>query len=342
MKFINICKASLFITLVLFIGGCKKDEIKTFAAAPISVANFVSSVTYSQTLALATKSNNATTFTWDKAMYGNDVAANYTLQYDSAGKGFVNPKEIPIGTALFYSMSQEQLNGCGISSGIPVGQNGSLEFRIKATVGSNAVLPSYSSVVTLNFSTYDAIVFWYLPGDYQGWKPSAAPKLGSVDLDNYVGYVYAVPTGYPKFKITANPDWSVAYGDGGVGKISSSGGDIAWPSPMPTTGSVYYITVQKSTLTYTITPCKFTIAGDFNGWSSSANELTYNLSNIYTFTTNFTAGGFKIVINGNTWCGGNGTGTLLIGSGDNFPVTAGTHTVSVDMSFPTRYKVTVQ
>ncbi|MBO9618738.1 MAG: SusE domain-containing protein [Niabella sp.] len=341
-------KIHTYIFLLILSGAlftaCKRTDTLVVATAPAAGSTLSDPKLLTSTLTLAAKADTVTTFSWSPVSYGVNTPINYTLQYDSAGKGFASPNEVTIGNANSFTVTQAMLNAYALRSNVTAGNKAGIEFRIKSAIGGSLnQMPVYSNVSTVAYTTYDEVVFWYVPGDYQGWNVGAAPKLGSTDVENYAGYIYAIPTGYPKFKITSDPDWNHSnYGDGGNGTLSTSGGDIPWPAPMPAAASVFYITVKKSTLKYTITPSKFTIAGDFNGWSASANELTYNLNNIYTFTTNFAAGGFKIVINGSTWSGGNGTGALVIGGGDNFPVTAGTHTVKVDMSNPPRYKVSVQ
>lgn len=331
----------LFTFALLFLTACEKKDQMAYVSEPETGGTLSASALATSTLHLSTKTDTVTTFTWPAVDYGTPVAVTYTLQYDSAGTAFAEPFESVIGSAASLDVTQAMLNGYAIQSGVAAGQAGAVAFRIKSTIPGAPDMTVYSAPVTLNFTTYDEVVYWYVPGDYQGWSPASAPKLGSTDLDNYVGYIYVTPTGFPKFKITPNPDWSTAYGDGGSGKLSTSGGDIPWPAPMPASASVFYLTTKKSTLDYTIKPVKFMIAGDFNGWNNAVNELTYNANNIYTYTTNFTSGAFKIVIDGN-WSGGDGTGALVIGGGENIPVTAGTHTVKVDMSNPPRYKVSVE
>ncbi|GAB3015423.1 hypothetical protein GCM10027051_19040 [Niabella terrae] len=338
-----------YFTILLFaivglagLSSCEKEGVLAHASSPESGGNLTAAPLSTVVLQLADKAEKVTAFSWEAVDYGVPTAVSYTLEYDLAGNDFANAREVALTNNLSMDVTQAMLNAYAVQSGVTAGQSASVEFRVRTSIGGTTpALVKYSNALTLDYTTYDEIVFWYVPGDYQGWNPAAAPRLGSTDLENYAGYVYAIPSGYPKFKITANPDWNLAYGDGGNGTLSTSGGDIEWPAPMPASPGVFYITAVKSTLAYAIKPVKFMIAGDFNGWNNSTDELTYSLDNIYTFSTDFAAGGFKIVIDGN-WSGGDGAGNLVIGGGENVPITAGTHTVKVDMSNPPRYKVTVE
>jgi hypothetical protein len=336
-------KTALFIILciLLFATSCKKEGSLDYASTPKAGTTLTSSVTTPLVLTLPKKDSIATTLRWNQADYGVKTIVNYILQYDTVGKNFASPNEISLGTASSTDISHQTLNGYGVKSGIAVGKNGSVEFRIKAAIGYGSVLPVYSNVITLNITTYDAIVFWYVPGNYQGWSPGSAPKLGSTDLDYYEGYVNAVGGG--EFKITSDPDWNhTSYGNGGGGTLSTSGGNLAFPS-----SGYYYITATKSTLKYKLTATTWGMIGDFNNWSTPDAAMTYDAVNSVWVINSIAltaGGGFKFRANSD-WTiqySFSATSPYLSGSGGNISVPAtGNYKVVLDLSHGQRYTYTL-
>lgn len=336
-------KTALFIVLCasLLVISCKKEGDLDYASIPASSTTLTSSVTTPLVLTLPKKDSIATTLRWNLVDYGVKTIVNYTLQYDSVGKNFTSPNEISLGSVSSTDISHQTLNGYSVKSGIAVGKTGSVEFRIKASIGYGSALPVYSNVITLNITTYDAIVFWYVPGNYQGWSPSTAPKLGSTDLDYYEGYVNAVGGG--EFKITSDPDWNhTSYGDGGGGLLSTSGGNLAFPS-----SGYYYITATKSTLKYKLTATTWGIIGDFNSWTTPDAAMTYDAVNSIWVINSIalTAGGtFKFRANAD-WginLGVNSASSYMKYGGDNISVpTTGNYKVVLDLSHGQRYTYTL-
>lgn len=351
-------KTALFIVLCvsLLAISCKKEGDLDYASAPKSGATLTSSVTTPLVLTLPMKDSIATTLRWNLLDYGVKTIVNYTLQYDSAGKNFASPNEVSLGTVSSLDLSHQTLNGYGIKSGIAVGKTGSVEFRIKTSIGYGSVLAVYSNVLTLNITTYDAIVFWYVPGAYQanlptqspyykssGWGPEMAPKLGSTDLDYYEGYVYAIGGG--EFKITTDPDWGhTNYGDGGGGTLSSA--NTATNLTFPSAGC-FLIKVNKSTLKYTLTATTWGLVGDFNNWSAPDAAMTYDAVNSVWVINSIalTAGGnFKFRANAD-WglnLGVNSASSYMKYGGDNISVPAtGNYKVVLDLSHGQRYTYTL-
>lgn len=359
--------------MLIVISGisCTKDQISTDptkATAPSGISSFASTATGTVTLALLSQSDIATTFTWSPAAgYSANTPVTYTLQYDSAGKNFANPNTYSVGAATYsLSLSQLQLNNFGKLCGIPVNGTGSVEFRVVSSLGIEGALPAYTNTITLTYNIFDVVVFWGLPGKYQGWD-NTQKLLGSTDTKNYEGYVY-VPSGTSNvpgsdgFKIVpVLGSWNVAYGDGGGdtynastftggGNLSSSGGNIMWPNIGNTfTSNILYL-VQATTTTWLTTAISsLSVIGDFNGWAGDV-PMTYNTSTgLWTATVNFTgSGGFKIRAN-NAWTLAFGTDASAGGanavstSGGNITApAAGSHVVTLDLTHPKRYTVSVQ
>jgi hypothetical protein len=185
----------------------------------------------------------------------------------------------------------------------------------------------------------------YVPGDYQGWTPATAPTVASIKSDgNYEGYANITTTG--GFKFTNEPDFNgTNYGDTAVngesGILNAGGGHNL---NIATTG-YYFLQTNTKGLTWSATAITWGLIGDFNGWSADV-PMTYNATNqVWTGSvTAAAAGGFKMRANGN-WNLNYGTGgaaNSLVDNGSNIPITAGTHTVTLDIHVPGYYTYSIQ
>jgi hypothetical protein len=191
----------------------------------------------------------------------------------------------------------------------------------------------------------------WVPGDYQGWTPASAPTLGSAKNDgNYDGYVTIPSGGTYQFKLNTTPDWSNSFGDGGGGKLSSSGGNLVFPG-----AGYYHIAASSSALTYSLTKItSWSLIGSFaaSGWSTDV-DMTYDANNKYWTGTITTATGDQFKFRANHDWGTNlgesgGNGTLSYGGdniGDatkNFAVPAGTHKITLFLNNSGYYTYMIQ
>ena len=360
----NVLNIFLWSVLVVGLFSCKKDESRVYYEGNKSDISLSSPETTPLVLLKDNSSDIAMTLNWNNPEYMFSTGAStqkvtYTIQVDAADGDFSKPQSKVVTDDVKTTLTVGELNAFLLSMEATPEVEKEIQIRVIGAL-ANSVTSVTSNIIKRKLTPYENVVItqMYVPGDYQkfapyaaalpagndyGWEPSVAPKLGSTNSDTYNGYIYVPAGGSNEFKITSGPDWSVGYG-GTATTLDPDGGNLVWPGPHTNSagGTVYYVTAKKSALTWSAKPVKFMIAGDFNGWDNSATEMTYTTgSQVFTYTTNFVAGGFKIIIDG-TWSGGNGTGSLLIGGGDNIPITAGTHTVTVDMSNPPSYKVSVQ
>jgi len=307
----------------------------------------------SVTLALATAAQPSNVFSWSTSFNGFSGPVNYVLQYDSAGKNFVAPQEIAIGTSLYSkSLTQGDMNTTALNSGIPGGNSGKVEYRIKATTSLGAV--SYSNVVLVTIQSYVPILRFYLPGSYQAatgngvdWDPPTAPELirdlrSSVFNDMYYIYIY-LPAG-AQFKVTQGRTWDVNYG-GTAGNLALNGANFT-----VATAGVYRVSVNRTTLKYDIRAGRMGFVGDATGagWNPPNVFPNYAMgapaTNLFVGLTTMTPGGWKL-IDADFWNDGTNSvaetrsfgstgasGSTVVTNGANFPniVTGGRYRVIWD------------
>lgn len=318
----------------------KISNTVTVSATPYAVA-FSTSSTVNTTFAptIATKDNDLTTIKWTTANYGTSTAS-YVLQYDSVGKNFVNAKELVVASGDSLKLTGLQLNIMARDAGIAYGSTGTVQYRIKSTINNTGQV-SYSDVKTLSIKPAEMTLFLYMAGDYQGWNPGAAPKLASTDGVNYDGYVWVPAGGSGEFKFTSAPDWNSTNYGGTATMIDPSGGNLKWPA----TGKYYRVQVNTSTKAWStteITTWGVIGNGTPGGWDNST-PLTYDPAiSKWKGTINFTSGEFKFRANNGWDINLGGTSTQLTYGGNNIPSTAGSKTVTLDLTNPPYYSYTIQ
>jgi len=185
----------------------------------------------------------------------------------------------------------------------------------------------------------------YVPGGYQGWNPSVAPTLASVNSDgNYEGYVnVSASTTDFGFKLNTQPDWNgTNYGDGGSGMLSSTGGNLIFPGP-----GYYKINANTNDNTWSLTSTTWSLIGSFaaSGWSNDVDMTYDNGSNSWSATITTAAGDvFKFRANhdwGLNYGDKNADGSLEQ-DGDNISITPGTHTIKLYLGSSGFYTYKIQ
>ncbi len=301
----------------------------------------------------ANPSNEVTTLVWNHAEYSQQTAVNYDVQVALAGTSFEN---IIVGgsqtTNKFHVWTVEALNAIALEAGLIPYTAGNLDVRIKASLGVNGELVSYSNTVTLKITPYTTdLPQLAVPGNHQGWNPGTAPRIaasgfGQTDYEGYVWldgeFKFVAPDANGVYDWNAGPD----YGDNG----DFSGILINGEGETNCTAAAGYYRVQANTtaLTYNTTAVSwgiigFATTGNDNGWNQDV-DLTYNsttkkleLASIY-----LSPGAFKFRGN-NAWSNGFDLGTVdadgfLQSGGDlNFAGPAGNYKVILDLSNPRKY-----
>ena len=293
-------------------------------------------------ITIINKQNTIETFNWQIPSYQN-ATYTYELQYDSTGKNFANPKVVATGiTDTTTSVLAGDLNTYASASGVAYGTQGSLDFRIMATVNGKQQIAS--SIQTVQVIPNDiAVSLLYVPGDYQGWSPSSAPPLASTDGLSFDGYVNMTSTN--GFKLTSAPDWNhTNYGDGGgSGKLSADGsaGNLTVPAQ-----GYYRLQANTGALTWSATLTNWGIIGAAgNGWDDGKDvALTFDATtNTWVINSiSLKADKFKFRANGK-WdinLGGEPS-KLTYGGADILVSEAGNYKVVLDLTNPAAYKYTL-
>jgi len=337
-----------------------KSNVIAITAAPyITPIVLTPSSTNALTLSVNNSADTVVTFNWTAAQYGTDTTT-YALQFDTVGGKFASPQLIEFGTSLYGGIVGDSLNLDAIAAGISAGASGNLEFRIVGYLGDNYTKPSvFSDTVKINVTTFLPFFYLYVPGDYQGWNPAAAPTLGSTvpNVNAYEGYVYVPAGGTDQFKLTTGPAWSfTAYGDAGSGTsgtLSTSGGNMMWPAGAAN-GAYCYLNANTSALTWSALVTTWSVIGDATpgGWSTDT-QLTYDPNNNdwYINGVTLTAGGSIKFRANDEWNDPHfpGTQSNLGGSltnlsygGANIPITqTGTYNIVLNLSSPLNYTATI-
>ncbi|MGC4101212.1 SusE domain-containing protein [Ferruginibacter sp.] len=294
------------------------------------------------TVTLANASQPSNTFSWTASFKGFADSVTYSLQYDSAGKNFVAPLEIAVGKSILTKgLTQGEMNTTALTSGIPGGNTGKVEYRVKAVTPLGAI--AYSNVVTVTIQSYVPILRMYLPGSYQAatgngsdWDPGSAPELirdlrSSVFNDMYYIYIY-LPAN-TEFKVTTGRTWDVNYGGTGGNLVQNSPNNLK-----VTTAGVYRISVNRTTLKYDIRAGRMGFVGGATGagWNPPGVFPTYAMgapaTNLFVGINSFVANDAWKLIDNDSWNNGSnavdetrsygstgGDGSTMEVNGANFP-----------------------
>lgn len=303
MKRIINLYTGLFL-LLTFMVGCNEDPTLTvlrnvsFTEVPNASADVL-------VLNPDNASDEALTLNWTPVDYYIAAPVTYSVQFTAAADtaNWSNSVTVIAGEdVLTKSFTQEELNDISQHLGFEPAVSTPLIMRVKSYVDRNA----FSSPLVVQVTPYKVFTMYpslWVPGDYQGWNPGAAPRITSPsDNKLYEGYINIPAGGSNQFKFTAQPDWEpMAYGDGGDGVLieaNYAGGNFTAPSD-----GYYNLTADLNGMTYTVTKTTWGIIGDATpgGWDTDT-QLTFDpAENVWKVTADMTnAGSFKFRAN-NAW-----------------------------------------
>lgn len=237
------------------------------------------------------------TVEWNPVDYSLDnlAAPRYVVQLDLAGNDFVAARDMAAVNASPVAFTHQELNNALIQMELEPGVAHQVQIRVTSSLNDNAQYENLNSApVTLTVTPYDASVVpeaavLYVPGDYQGWAPDAAPNVYSPESNGmYRGYIH-MAEGSGAFKFTAQPDWNgTNYGAGAApGTLDTDPG--AGNLEVPSNGT-WYFTVDTEALTWTSQLREFALIGSFNEWEGD-EPLTWNEDDqVFTATLDLAAG----------------------------------------------------
>lgn len=354
----NITKSLIALFAVLAI-SCSSDDVEdrpviTAKDAPVLSAPEGNN---SYVLAIENAASQAERFVWTSANYGQNVAINYEIQLDIAGNNFENARSLGSVTgANQLSVSVETLNGAATGAGGTPFEQGQFEVRVKASV-NGTFEPLYSNVATITITPYIAIApklyFVGAPQAYyglSGWSETTAIPmryLGNGTTKVFEAYV-KVAAG-EGFKFVDTQSWA----NGNFGTIGGAqngnlenGGGSGDIKVAETDGSgLYYIWVDIDNLKYKAIKMNWGIIGDAtpNAWANETPMAYDFTTNTYSYAGALTAGEMKFraknvsqAIYNEDWkfAIGNSTEKFAYDTGaSNFPIAAGSYTISLSIGF---------
>jgi len=297
--------------------------------------------------------NEATTLVWNHADYDVQTEVNYEVQVALAGTDFATPISAGTTTSRFLTWTVAAINQVALDAGLIPYTAGDLDVRVKATLGSNAELVSYSNVITLNVKAYTTeLPQLAVPGNHQGWNPPTAPRIaasgfGHTDYEGYVWldgeFKFVGPNAAGVYDWNQGPD----YGDDG-----SFSGVLVETGETNCSALAGYYRVKADTAlgTYSTQATTWAVIGDATpgGWGTDTpmtyNPTTKKWSAIVTLTEQAAPDhGLKFRANG-AWdlnYGDTGADGSLNEGGTNIATSAGTYLIELDLSHPRAYTYTL-
>lgn len=281
-------------------------------------------------LEMGRAAEEALTFSWNALELNVNTPVRYILELALAGTNFGEVKTLMSSGDTSFTLTVAQLNAQAISLGIGPEEEGSLEARVIARLGTTAAGNLVSSVKELSVIPYaaslDLSTTWGIVGDAtpNGWDGPDVP-FWKTDKDNVLVAYTALVEGEIKFR--EDNSWDNDYG-GADGVLEPGGANIAVAEGQ------YKITVNFEELTYTLEKFSLGVVGDAapNSWDGPDIELTYDpTSNKFRALAELSEGEIKFRLNNQWSVDWGGSDGELVSGGDNIPVEAGTYLISVDL-----------
>jgi len=363
----NITKLFILPLLLFTAVSCSDDDNKTTVAG--LTAPTLSSAQSGTALVLtqATQDDNAIKLDWTDAAFTLPTEITYTAEASLAGTQFDSIVVLGRSTTGTLSLSVAELNGYAVQAGLTSNNQGQLDIRVTASIGTSNTIALPSNVLTFTITPYtNANPKIYLRGNFTGasgygpdWGDNTTPPFleangfGSTAFEGFIFMNVATP----EFKlIPTNVGFDGDYGDaaasGASGVLVQEGETNIKPGP----AGYYFIKADTDELTYSATATVWGIVGNATpgGWDNST-PMTYDAATKkWTITAVMSAqtapnDGWKFRAN-NNWDISLGDavlnqtdGKLILGGGSNIGITtAGTYKITLDLSNPRAYTYTIE
>lgn len=334
----NIYKIFIAVAMLTGLWSCENEENLMILEAPEAAFSIITPDTGSSIILNKTTPNNtALTLTWEKADYGTPTVVTYTVQFAANDTEFAVPVDVSSSTSTHAAITVSELNAKALELGLAADTEGTIDVRIKSTVGTTGSEPKFSAPITIVVTPYKGVfpkVDLYLvgPGTAAGWSVTSNNMPIYRDPKDNTKHYY---TGYfnkDGFKLIEQIGfWAPAYGTNGNKVMYRATESDTDPSVFPTPAAGYYtFEINLEDLTYTIAPYTgptttyatitvtgSVLTGDDTGWNMDVPmvQSTFD-SHIWKVTQTLKAGKMKFKAN-NSWdvnWGDNG-GDILVDAG---------------------------
>lgn len=266
-------KSKIYVLLLACIGiACEKEEERVILT---SASDPVLSVSSTGSLVLAKAQENFTSlqFQWTNPEYGfsngvNTQDVSYTLEIDTVGSNFSNPKQsaLTFTNNLSTTFLVKELNNALAVMELKDFYPHNFEFRIKATLAGGSV-PVYSNKVQITISTYLDVVYpvptnLYITGAATpaSWMGGGDPELLTQKFTKVNSYKFEIASlminsNSPFLFVPVYGNWDNKYGFTGAKEANNVNGDSFKPGgedlKSPGVAKAYKITVNFKTGRYT-------------------------------------------------------------------------------------------
>lgn len=318
----NIIKNFIALALIIGMWSCENEE--NFMLLEPQAADF-SIVTpdngSSIVLNDATPDNTALTLTWEAVDYGTPTVITYTVQFAASNTEFAAPVDISSVKTTHAIVTVAELNTKALDFGLLPNVDGTIDVRIKATVGSTGSEPKFSTPITIIVKPFEGVfpskdLYLVGPGTSAGWDINKVSMPIFRDPKDPAKQYYTGKFNADGFKLVEQIGfWAPSYGTNGAKVAYRATEAVADTGVFPTTATGYYsFTIDLKALTYTITPYTGTktdyaaisitgsvITGDDNNWTVDVPmvQSTFD-SHIWKVTQNLVQGKMKFKAN-NSW-----------------------------------------
>ncbi|MCV9930198.1 SusE domain-containing protein [Flavobacterium sp. LS1R49] len=334
----HIYKIFIAIALITGLWSCENEENLMILEPQEAAFSIITPDTGSSIiLNKATPSNTALTLTWEKVNYGTPTIVTYTIQFAASNTEFAAPLDISFSTTTHGTMTVAELNAKALELGLEPDAEGTIDVRIKSTVGTTGSEPKFSEPITIIVTPYKGVfpkIDLYLvgPGTAAGWSVTSNNMPIYRDTKDNTKHYY---TGYfnkDGFKLIEQIGfWAPAYGTNGDKVMYRATENDTDPGVFPTTAAGYYtFEINLEDLTYkiapytgpmttyaTITLTGSVLTGDDAGWNMDVPlvQSTFD-AHIWKVTQTLKTGKMKFKAN-NSWdvSWGDDGGDILVDAG---------------------------
>ncbi len=344
------------LALVCF-NACEKNEDPIFVASAKGNPK-ITTPNATVTLTQETAKEQAITIVWDDAKYSVSTPITYTIEASPASAGFSKPEVVGKTKERFYTWTVGELNALAIKLGLTTSVEGSLEIRVKSSIGSDDGVEAISNITIVTLTPYPTIIpmknLFFVGNavdtnkdgvaDDADWNNNAKNTYLFRDGKNdnefhFQGFFDAKDFKLLEVKGEWQPQWGLD--SGALTNSEILGGD---PDTFAVTSAGFYsLKINIKDLTYSLDPIDATgkptyasigIIGDSNGgWDSDTDMVksAFNEHIWYIESVDLVDGELKIRAD-DDWTNSWGADTGLSGQGNNsndpnIKVTAGKYEI---------------